>query len=129
MVGLGVCTGKCLLSYDGVETATLRLPVAFSIYYTLLRGHEPHETASLGDDHVVTRREKFQDKEFPLPTGPIGDIIIHKCWNGEYRSISELSAELAGSDRQHLAASEDQKWLEMRKLECKSFIERGSVDI
>jgi len=110
---------------SGARTETFAIG---SVYYTLLRGHEPYETESWGTDHFVILGEKFQKKEFPLLTNSAGDTIIRKCWNGEYQLISELLAEVAGSNRQDELASEDREWLEMQQLECKTFVQSGWVD-
>ena len=106
----------------GARTETFAIG---SVYYTLLRGHEPYETEPWGRDHFVILGEKLQNKEFPLLTDSAGDTIIRKCWSGEYGQISELSAEFAG--RQDEPASEDRQWLEMRQLECKRFVQSGSM--
>ncbi|KIW86167.1 hypothetical protein Z517_01562 [Fonsecaea pedrosoi CBS 271.37] len=50
-----------------------------SIYYTLLRGHEPYETESWGRDHFVTLAEKFQFRQFPPLTNSASDAIVRKC--------------------------------------------------
>lgn len=99
-----------------------------SVYYTLLRGHEPYETESWGKEHFVILSEKFQKKEFPLLTDSVGDTIVRKCWNGKYESVSELMMEVAGSNRQYRTVSEDREWLEMRQLECKTFAQNGFVN-
>ena len=99
-----------------------------SVYYTLLRGHEPYETESWGKDHFVILSEKFQKKEFPLLTDSVGDTIVRKCWNAEYKSVSELMTEVAGSNRPYRIASEDREWLEMQRLECKKYAQSGFLD-
>lgn len=99
-----------------------------SIYYTLLRGHEPYETESWGRDHYVILGEKLQKKEFPPLTDSAGGTIIRKCWNGEYQFINELLAEVTGSKGQDEPASEDWEWLAMQRLECKTFVQSGWVD-
>ena len=74
----------------GTRTETFAIG---SVYYTLLRGHEPYETESWGRNHFVTLAEKFQNKEFPPLTNSVGDAIIRKCWNGKYRLVRELLTE------------------------------------
>ena len=109
----------------GARTETFAIG---SVYYTLLRGHEPYETESWGINHFVILGEKFQKKEFPLLTDSAEDMIIHKCWNGEYEMISELLAEIAGTNRQDVPTSEDRESLEMRQQECKTFVQSGWID-
>ena len=101
-----------------------------SVYYTLLRGHEPYETESWGENHFVILNEKFQKREFPVLTDSVEDKIVRKCWNGEYESVSELSMEVAGNDGQSdtASASEDREWLEMQRLKCKQFVESGLIN-
>ena len=99
-----------------------------SVYYTLLRGHEPYENESWGKDHLVTLGNKFQRREFPPLTDSAEDQIIHKCWDGKYQSIRDLLSDVAGSKRQTEFASEDREWLELRKLECKNYVQSGWVD-
>ena len=109
----------------GARTETFAIG---SVYYTLLRGHEPYEIESWGGNHFVILGEKFQRKEFPPLTISAGDTIIRKCWNGEYQLVSELLAEFAGNTRQDEAAGEDQEWLKMRQMECETLIQSGRVD-
>ena len=109
----------------GARTETFAIG---SIYYTLLRGHEPCQTEPWGTNHFVILLEKFQKKEFPLLIDSAEDAIIRKCWNGEYEMISELLAEFAGSNEQDVPASEDREWLETRQLGCKTFVQSGWVD-
>ena len=99
-----------------------------SVYYTLLRGHEPYETESWGDNHFVILSEKFQNREFPALTNSVDDKIIRKCWNGQYESVSELSMEVAGNNRQSNIASEDREWLETQRLKCKKLVQSGLVN-
>ena len=99
-----------------------------SVYYTLLRGHEPYETESWGKDHFIVLSEKFQKKEFQPLTGSVGDTIVRKCWNGEYQSVSDLLMEVSGSNRQYNTVSDDREWLEMQQLECKIFAQSGFVN-
>ena len=99
-----------------------------SVYYTLLRGHEPYETESWGENHFVILDEKFQKREFPVLIDSVEDKIVRKCWNGEYESVSELSMEVAGDNRQSDTVSEDREWLETQRLECKMFVESGLIN-
>lgn len=46
----------------GARTKTLG-----SVYYTLLRGHEPLKTEAWGREHLVILSKKFQDKDIPPP--------------------------------------------------------------
>ncbi len=109
----------------GARTETFAIG---SVYYTLLRGHEPYETESWGRNHFVILGEKFQNKEFPPLTNSAGDVIIRKCWDGEYRMVGELLAEFTDDAGQDEPVGEDQEWLEMRQMECKTFIQSGLVD-
>ena len=99
-----------------------------SVYYTLLRGHEPYETEHWGRNHFVILGEKLQRKEFPPLDDTAADTIIGKCWNGKYRSISELFKDVAGTGRQHDSSSEDRDFLRMRRQECKTMLRNGLVD-
>ena len=42
--------------------------------------------------------------------------------------MSELLAEVAGSDRQDGPPGEDWQWLEIRQLKCKRFVQSGTMD-
>ena len=99
-----------------------------SVYYTLLRGHEPYETESWGENHFVILSDKFQRRNFPVLTDSVEDEIVRKCWNGEYESVSQLSMEVAGNNRQSNTASEDREWLETQRLECKRFVQSGLIN-
>lgn len=110
----------------GARTETFAIG---SVYYTLLRGHEPYETESWGRNHFVILGEKFRKREFPLLTNSAEDTIVRKCWNGEYQLVSKLLAEVAGYNRQDEPAGENQEWLRMRKMECKTFVQNGRVDM
>jgi len=126
--------GRLLSEYDvgevgtygkaGARTETFAIG---SVYYTLLRGYEPYKTESWGGDHFVILIEKFQKREFPLLTASVHDEIIRKCWNGEYRSVTELLAEFTGSARQQDTPVADKEWLKGRRSECMKFIESGFV--
>ncbi|KAJ4528175.1 hypothetical protein HRR83_000926 [Exophiala dermatitidis] len=101
-----------------------------SVFYTLLRGHEPYKTESWGTDHFVILGENFQQREFAPLTSSAGDAIISKCWNGEYHSIKELVAEFPDDTEQHDLVVEEQEFTTLRHLEseCRSFIKSGLVD-
>ena len=99
-----------------------------SVYYTLLRGHEPYETESWGKNHFVILIEKFQKREFPVLTNSVEDKIVRKCWNGEYESVSELAMQVAGNNRPSNTASEDREWLETQRLKCKKFVQSGLIN-
>lgn len=109
----------------GARTETFAIG---SVYYTLLRGHEPYETESWGKDHSVILVEKLQRKEFPLLTNSAEDAIIRKCWNGEYCTVRELLLKFPGGAEQGESISDDPKWLETRRMECENFIQSGLVD-
>ena len=99
-----------------------------SVYYTLLRGHEPYEAESWGENHFVILSEKFQKREFPVLTNSVEDKIVRKCWNGEYESVSELLMEVVGNNRQSNIAREDREWLETQRLKCKKFVQSGLIN-
>jgi hypothetical protein len=99
-----------------------------SVYYHLLRGHEPYEAESWDTDHFVILSEKFQDREFPMLANSTGDAIMGKCWNGEYHSMAELLAEFPDGAEEDDPAVDDQEFMELRQLECKKFIESALVD-
>lgn len=127
--------GRLLNEEAGVEAGTYGKASARvdtfaigSVYYTLLRGHEPYETESWGRNHFVVLGEKFQKKEFPPLNGSAADIIISKCWDGKYRSISELLVEVAGTYRQHDSTSADRECVRVRQQECKIILRSGFVD-
>ena len=109
----------------GARTETFAIG---SVYYTLIRGHEPYEVESWGRNHFVILSEKFQKKEYPPLTNSAEDTIIRKCWNGEYRHVSELLAEFTRNTAQNEAAGEEQEWFNIRQMECEAFIQSGTVD-
>lgn len=78
--------GRLLNKDDGVEADTYGKASARvesfaigSVYYTLLRGHEPYETEPWGRNHFVILGEKFQEKELPPLSNSAADTIISKC--------------------------------------------------
>lgn len=99
-----------------------------SVYYTLLRGHEPYETEYWGRDHFVIMSEKFQNEEFPPLTDSAEDSIVRKCWNGEYQSVKDLLAEFMDEVEQDDFSDEDEEWLMARRLECKEIVSSGVLD-
>ena len=109
----------------GARTETFAIG---SVYYTLLRGHEPYETESWGRNHFVVLGEKFQNKEFPPLTNSARDAIIRRCWSGEYQRVKELLTEFTDDAEQDEPTDKDQKWLKTRQMECKEFIQSGLVD-
>lgn len=112
----------------GKASARVQTFAIGSVYYTLLRGHEPYETESWGRNLFVILGEKFQEKEFPPLNNSAADTIISQCWNEEYQSICELLMEVAGINRRHDSTSEDGESLRMRQQECKTFVQSGCVD-
>lgn len=126
---LGKQDGGGTYGKAGARTETFAIG---SVYYTLLRGHEPYETEDWGRDRFVTLCEKFQNKEFPPLTGAAEDAIIHKCWSEGYQQVKELLVEFTGDAEQdeseYESADKDLKWLETRQVECKEFIQSGLVD-
>lgn len=117
----------CAGSYGKAGAQTEMFSIG-SVYYTLLRGHEPYETESWGANHFVILGDKFQKGEFPVLTNSVDDNIVRKCGNGEYESVSKLSMEVAGTDKQSNIASEDREWLETQRLKCKKFVQSGLIN-
>ena len=76
----------------------------------------------------VIHSEKFQNTEFPSLTDSATDVVISKCWNGEYLSVKDLLTEFANDAGMDDPAVEDHEWLELRQVECKEFIKSGFVD-
>ena len=99
-----------------------------SVYYTLLRGHEPYELESWGEEHGVIVMERFQKKEFPSLSESCADAVIRKCWNGAYQSMRELLMEFDGNGPQAESTSEDREWLELRRQECETFVRSGLMN-
>lgn len=97
-----------------------------SVFYTLLRGHEPYETESWGRDHDVILIEKLQSKEFPPLDDTREDGIIQKCWNGGYSQVKELLAEFPQIEGHGKRI--DDRTRSVRKRECEQWIESGLVD-
>ena len=85
----------------GARTETFSIG---SVYYTLTRGYEPYKTEFWGQEHYIVLSEKLQKKEVPSLTDSAIDVIISKCWNGEYHSVKDLLAEFAdGTELDDLA--------------------------
>ncbi|KAL2405876.1 hypothetical protein ABEF95_000606 [Exophiala dermatitidis] len=131
---IGAPFGRLLSDEDGGDTGTYgeagvrtETFAIGSTYYTLLRGHEPYETEFCGDQHFVILQEKFQRKEFPLLDTSAADLVIRKCWYGEYRSVGELSLEFPAYGPEG-SCEEHEEWLNLREMECKRFIEEGIVE-
>ena len=109
----------------GARTETFAIG---SVYYTLTRGHEPYETEYWGKEHYIVLSDKIQKKEFPSLSNSASDIIISKCWNGEYHLVKDLLMEFADGTELDELADEDQEWLGLRQVECEEFIKSGFVD-
>jgi serine/threonine protein kinase len=109
----------------GARTETFAIG---SVFYALLRGHDPYETEYWGRDHGCIMIEKFQNKEFPSLTDSPEDAIIHRCWYGQYQSVKELLAVFMDGAEQNEFAVEDEEWLMARKLECKQIAQSGILD-
>lgn len=99
-----------------------------SVYYTLLRGHESYETECWGEEHFVILCERLQNKEFPPLLGSCSDAVVSRCWNGNYRAVSELLAEFQNYAEQEDTSVVDQNWINSRQVESKMFIQNGLVD-
>ena len=124
---IGKEDGEGTGSYGNASARTETFAIG-SVYYTLTRGYEPYETESWGEEHYVVLSEKFQNKEFPSLTDSATDVVISKCWNGEYHSVKDVLTEFAHNAGVDDPAVEDQEWLELRQVECKEFIKSGFVD-
>ncbi|KAL9608555.1 MAG: hypothetical protein Q9167_006616 [Letrouitia subvulpina] len=112
----------------GKATAQVDAFAIGSVYYTLLNGHEPYETEAWGKDHFVILCEKFQKKELPQLTHSSEHDIIHKCWNGAYRHISDISKQFTSGESKDAFTVKGQDCLEMRKRECEAFCRSGRID-
>jgi len=99
-----------------------------SIYYTLLRGHEPYEMEDWGNEHYIILMEKFQNREFPPLDGSVGDTVIRKCWNAEYSSLVELSGEFMDAVHEDEILVEDLERSEILQEECKKIAQSGVLD-
>lgn len=122
----------------GARTETFAIG---SVYYTLLRGHEPFETEDWGKGHFVVLTEKFQKKDYPPLMDSAEDVIIRKCWEGEYRRVRDLVAEFSGDEdakedeqdgwivEDHRQQLQQQQWLKAQRMDCIAYIENGSVDM
>ncbi|KAJ9608545.1 hypothetical protein H2200_007533 [Cladophialophora chaetospira] len=119
--------GEVAGSYGQAGARTETFAIA-SVYYTMLRGHEPYETECWGEDHFTILIDKFQKKEFPPLTTSAGDAIVNQGWNGKYHSVAELLTEFPGDNDSNDLPVMEEKWMESRRLECKEFIASGLVD-
>ncbi|KAH6973987.1 hypothetical protein EDB80DRAFT_595630, partial [Ilyonectria destructans] len=69
-----------------------------SVFYSLTRGYDPFEDEWWGRDHRPIRMQKLRKMEFPLTGHSECDDIIWNCWHDRYKSITELSADIAALD-------------------------------
>ena len=62
-----------------------------SIFYTLLRGHQPHQNKGWDMPTLIAQ---LREKNFPSldDTSP-DDNVIYKCGNGHYESVEEPGGE------------------------------------
>lgn len=108
----------------GVRTEAFALG---SLFYTLLRGHEPYETEASGDDHFQVLSDKLQRREFPRLTDSADDAVIRRCWEGEYLKLHDLLATFDGAG-EWLIPSPNQGIMDLRRQECELLIRNGVVD-
>lgn len=62
-----------------------------TILYFMIYGHEPYEDTELDDDEITDR---FRDMQFPRLRDRFLELIIRKCWFGEFPSMSSLKSEV-----------------------------------
>lgn len=61
-----------------------------SVIYSLVRGYDPYEDKWFGKDHGPILIDKFQKMKFPPLSGSTLDIVIQKCWYGQFATIKQL---------------------------------------
>lgn len=86
------------------------------------------ETETWGKDHFVILSDKFQNKDFPPLSDSSKNVVIRKCWDGEYKLVRDLLAELLGDAGQDERVVEGQHWLEIQKKECEALVQNGLMD-
>lgn len=61
-----------------------------SVFYSLMRGHDPYKNEWFGERHGRTLVAKFQRMELPPTTKSVFDGIIRICWVGNFESVKCL---------------------------------------
>jgi atypical protein kinase C zeta type len=63
-----------------------------SVFYFLIRGHEPYEESQIPGHDLVAL---LQSKQFPATeTNDKKECIVRRCWHGEFASIQLLATEV-----------------------------------
>ena len=102
-----------------------------SNFYYITRGYEPYDNEFFGRNHGNMVVSFLQAKKFPTLNDNDMDTIIHKCWHGEYGSVSSLKLEVIrlGRDiRLSLANRMPKEEYEARRQECRKLVELKVLD-
>lgn len=101
-----------------------------SVFYSLTRGYDPFEDQWYGPDHGPIRMEKLQRMELPFTGDLEYDGVIRKCWHGQYKSITELAADIAAldGDAWKVTSEEDPLWVKARMDECETIARSGILE-
>lgn len=101
-----------------------------SILYCLTRGHEPFER----DDPDIDTVDLFQRLEFPeLSDAPL-DVIIGRCWKGDFASLGILAEEVkplrSSPDSAESAGIHalDPEGIASAEKECQQLLDNGLLD-
>lgn len=101
-----------------------------SVFYSLMRGHDPYENEWFGKHHGRTLVAKFQNMQFPPTTKSVIDTIIRSCWSGNFVSVKCLLDKIMQLDtgNQEVVLENDAGWINARKEECKVIVESGALE-
>lgn len=103
-----------------------------SVLYFITRGHEPYDDGEFGPQVGSAQVSLLQFMLFPsLDNTPL-DIIIQKCWYGEYNLLEDLakdSKQFAGRSTRPRATALDPILYKHIQNECQQLVDAGFLEL
>lgn len=115
----------------GVNGARYEQFAIGSVLYTMTRGYEPYDDGTIDPENAPVVVDLLQRMEFPALGEEELDVIIEKCWKGEFHTLTDLAGEtklLSGAIGLPRATALDEKYSSQIRGECEQLIENGILD-
>lgn len=100
--------------------------------YFITRGHEPYDDGEFGPQVGSAQVSLLQFMLFPSLDNTPFDIIIQKCWYGEYNLLEDLakdSKQFAGRSTRPRATALDPILYKHIQNECQQLVDAGFLEL
>lgn len=98
----------------------------------MTRGYEPYDDEWFGHDHGPKIVDLLQEMKFPETGVDETDVILRKCWYGEYTSIQALKLDVMQLTRDTGLGTTtriEKEEYEARRRECEQLVDEGILDL